>query len=143
MGYLDTYVNEIRDRGNRALADSIQKTADYIGKNYLEKFTFITHEVGLLLGNIQSGKTGQMFGIVCKAADLGFPVFLMLTTDNVVLQQQTLERVQKDLGNFCICGENDAQLFSSNNLRKPTIVVLKKNARMLKLWDTISIRLIL
>lgn len=36
MGYLDTYVNEIRDRGNRALADSIQKTADYIGKNYLE-----------------------------------------------------------------------------------------------------------
>lgn len=137
MGYLDTYVNEIRDRGNHALADSIQKTADYVGKNYLEKFTFITNEVGLLLGNIQSGKTGQMFGIVCKAADLGFPVFLMLTTDNVVLQQQTLERVQKDLGNFCICGENDAQLFSSNNLRKPTIVVLKKNARMLKLWDTI------
>ena len=41
-----------------------------------------------------------MFGILCKAADLGFPVFLLLTTDNVVLQQQTLDRVKSDLDGF-------------------------------------------
>ena len=48
-----------------------------------------------------------MFGVICKAADLGFPVFVILTTDNIVLQQQTLERVKSDLKGFCICGEND------------------------------------
>ena len=78
-----------------------------------------------------------MFGIMCKATDLGFPVFLLLTTDNVVLQQQTLDRVKADLDGYCICGENDARVFTENSLLLPTIVVLKKNARMLKLWANI------
>ena len=66
-----------------------------------------------------------MFGIMCKATDLGFPVFVLLTTDNVVLQQQTLDRVKSDLDGYCICGENDARLFAENNLILPTSVVLK------------------
>lgn len=78
-----------------------------------------------------------MFGIMCKATDLGFPVFVLLTTDNVVLQQQTLDRVKADLNGFCICGENDARIFTDNSLLLPTIVVLKKNARILKLWANI------
>ena len=86
---------------------------------------------------MQSGKTGQMFGVMCKAADLGFPAFILLTTDNVVLQQQTLDRVRDDLDGFCICGENDSGLFIENSLVKPAIVVLKKNARVLRLWANV------
>ena len=78
-----------------------------------------------------------MFGIMSKATDLGFPVFVLLTTDNVVLQQQTLDRVKADLEGFCICGENDARVFTENSLMLPTIVVLKKNSRILKLWANI------
>lgn len=78
-----------------------------------------------------------MFGIICKAADLGFPAFVLLTTDNVVLQQQTLDRVKADLSGFCICGENDSGLFIQNSLMKPTIVVLKKNVRILRLWANV------
>lgn len=100
-------------------------------------FSFISHEIGLLFGNVQSGKTGQMFGIISKAIDLGFPVFVLLTTDNVVLQQQTLDRVKADLDGYCICGENDAKTFTDNCLIQPTIIVLKKNARVLKLWANI------
>lgn len=100
-------------------------------------FSFISHEIGLLFGNVQSGKTGQMFGIISKATDLGFPVFVLLTTDNVVLQQQTLDRVKADLDGYCICGENDAKTFTDNCLIQPTIIVLKKNARILKLWANI------
>ena len=137
MQYLKTYLQKITDRGNVKLAKSIEKTAEEVGDKYLKTFSFTTHEIGLLLGNIQSGKTGQMFGIMCRAADLGFPVFLLLTTDNVVLQQQTLERVQSDLDGFCVCGENDARLFTENNLIKPAIIVLKKNVRVLKLWSNI------
>ena len=137
MQYLKTYLKKITDRGNTKLAESIEKTANDVGNKHIKTFSFSSHEIGLLLGNVQSGKTGQMFGIICKAADLGFPVFVLLTTDNVVLQQQTLDRVKTDLDGFCICGENDAALFNENSLMDPVIIVLKKNVRMLKLWANI------
>lgn len=137
MQYLKTYLKKISDRGNPKLAESILKTADDVGDRYIKKFSFADHEIGLLFGNVQSGKTGQMFGIMCKAADLGFPVFVLLTTDNVVLQQQTLDRVKSDLEGFCICGENDARLFTENSLIQPAVIVLKKNVRILKLWSNI------
>ena len=125
MQYLKTYLKKITDRGNTKLAESIEKTANDVGNKHIKTFSFSSHEIGLLLGNVQSGKTGQMFGIICKAADLGFPVFVLLTTDNVVLQQQTLDRVKTDLDGFCICGENDAALFNENSLMDPIIIVLK------------------
>ena len=137
MQYLKTYLQKIIDRGNPKLAESIAKTAEDVGNQHIKTFSFSTHEIGLLFGNVQSGKTGQMFGIICKAADLGFPVFVLLTTDNVVLQQQTLERVKSDLNGFCICGENDGRVFMDSNLLQPTIIVLKKNVRILKLWANI------
>lgn len=123
MQYLKTYLKKITDRGNTKLAESIEKTANDVGNKHIKTFSFSSHEIGLLLGNVQSGKTGQMFGIICKAADLGFPVFVLLTTDNVVLQQQTLDRVKTDLDGFCICGENDAALFNENSLMDPVIIV--------------------
>ena len=137
MPYLDAYLQNIIDRGNLKLAESVKETAENVGNKYLKTFSFTEHKIGLLLGNIQSGKTGQMFGIMCKAADLGFPVFVLLTTDNVVLQQQTLDRVKADLAGFCVCGENDAALFADNNLVTPTVIVLKKHARVLQLWSNI------
>lgn len=137
MQYLKTYLKKISERGNVKLAESISETAENVGEKHIKNFSFTSHEIGLLFGNVQSGKTGQMFGIICKAADLGFPVFLILTTDNVVLQQQTLERVKSDLDGYCICGENDARDFVDNSLKEPAIIVLKKNARILKLWANI------
>lgn len=137
MDYLETYLETIKNRGNPDLAESVNRTSTEIGNKYLKEFSFSTHEIGLLLGNIQSGKTAQMFGVISEATDLGFPVFLLLTTDNVILQQQTLDRVKDDLKGYCICGENDAGMFNDNQLIKPAIIVLKKNHRMLRLWSNI------
>lgn len=137
MNYLKTYLKTISDRGNVKLAESVSKTAGDVGEKYIRTFSFLDHEIGLLFGNVQSGKTGQMFGIICKAADLGFPVFVILTTDNVALQEQTVERVKSDLSGFCVCGEDDGGLFQENNLEKPAIIVLKKNYRVLKQWADI------
>ena len=137
MQLLKTYLKLIADRGNPKLAESISTTAENVGERYIRNFSFCSHEIGLLFGNVQSGKTGQMFGIMCKAADLGFPAFVLLTTDNVVLQQQTLARVKADLPNFCICGENDSGLFIQNSLLQPVIVVLKKYTILLRLWANV------
>lgn len=137
MNYLKTYLKTITDRGNIDLARSIEQTAAEVGDKYIQDFNFCEHRIGLLFGNVQSGKTGQMFGIITKATDMGFPAFVLLTTDNVVLQQQTLERVQNDLSGYCICGENDSGLFIQNSLMKPAIIVLKKNSRILRLWANV------
>ena len=72
--------------------------------------------------------------MICAAADEGFRIFVLLTTDNIILQQQTFNRAQNDLCNFCICDENDYLTFVSNNMRKPVVVVLKKNSHILKQW---------
>lgn len=134
--YLNAYVNEIKNRGNEDLAISIKKTATDFTKNYLDNFSFADHEIGLLFGNVQAGKTAQMFGIICAAADSSFPIFILLTTDSVALQTQTYERVVNDLANcgFCICGEMDKQKFIDNQLAKPAIIVLKKNSKVLLQW---------
>lgn len=137
MKYLEQYLKTIEDRGNKELAESIKKTVDAIAPKYLAEFSFCTHEIGLLFGNVQSGKTGQMFGVISAATDLGFPVFLILTTDNVVLQQQTIERVREDLKGFCICDEYDSEIFAENSLMLPTVIVLKKNVRTLRQWSNI------
>ena len=137
MPYLKAYLKTIADRGNVSLAESIFQTAEDVGNQYIRDFSFCSHEIGLLLGNVQSGKTGQMFGIICKAADMGFSAFVLLTADNVILQQQTLERVKADLKGFCICGENDSGLFIENRLMQPAIIVLKKNVRILRLWANV------
>ncbi len=137
MRYLERYLMTIEERGNQELAQSIQETVNGTAPKYLERFSFCSHEVGLLFGNVQSGKTGQMFGVIAAATDLGFPVFLVLTTDNVLLQQQTIERVRDDLSGYCICDEYDSEIFTENSLMRPTIIVLKKNVNTLKQWSNI------
>ena len=78
MKYLESYLNKIIASGNPQLAESIQKSSDEIGDTRLRKFSYVGHEIGLLFGNVQSGKTGQVFGIISKAADMGFPAFVLL-----------------------------------------------------------------
>ncbi|WP_242831436.1 Z1 domain-containing protein [Dehalobacter sp. UNSWDHB] len=50
------------------------------------------------------------------------------------MQQQTLYRVRKDLPDFCVCGESDEYSFFTNNMKRPAIIVLKKNSQVLKRW---------
>ena len=134
--YLQSYLAQIRGKGNHDMADSIESTALAFSSANLETFSFAEHKVGLLFGNVQAGKTAQMFGIMCAAADDSFPIFILLTTDNVALHKQTYDRVVKDLSccEFCICGEQDRQKFVDNGLEKPAIIILKKNSRVLLQW---------
>ncbi|WP_276689882.1 MULTISPECIES: Z1 domain-containing protein [Acidaminococcus] len=133
MNNLETYLSEIREK-NPELADSIHKTVQDIGPQYIDNFSFCEHVVSLLVGDIQSGKTSQMFGIMCAAADAGFPIFILLTTDNILLQQQTYNRALKDLKGFSVFDENDYLRFTKRDMKKPAVIVLKKNGRVLKQW---------
>lgn len=132
--FLNNYLSRITATKSQSLADAIQKTAEDIVPQYIRNFSFRDHVVSLLVGDVQSGKTSHMFGLACAAADEGFPVFILLTTDNVILQQQTLLRAKKDLTDFCVCDETDYLVFLKNNMAKPSIIVLKKNTSVLRQW---------
>lgn len=50
---------------------------------------------GLVLGDVQSGKTGTYLGLFNKAADAGFRLFILLAGNTEVLRQQTQTRVDE------------------------------------------------
>lgn len=134
MNYLDNYLKHLTEGGNPGLAEAVRNTVDKITPAYISTFSYKDHVVSLLEGNVQSGKTSHLFGLICSASDEGFKLFVLLTTDNNLLQQQTLYRVRKDLPDFCVCGESDEYSFFTNNMKRPAIVVLKKNSQVLKRW---------
>lgn len=131
--YLENYVERIKQQGNITLAEAIKKTVNDLVPKYISGFSYSEHIVGLLLGDVQSGKTSHMFGIMSAAADEGFSIFVLLTTDITLLQQQTLKRACSDLSDFCICGEDDYIKFIENRM-KPIVIILKKNGKILKKW---------
>ncbi len=50
---------------------------------------------GLIIGDVQSGKTSTYIGFICKAADAGYKVFILLTGTIESLRKQTQERVEE------------------------------------------------
>jgi hypothetical protein len=133
MSYLENYLSRIGSN-NQSLSIAINKTVTDIVPQYIANFSYMEHVVSLLVGDVQSGKTSHMFGLMCAAADEGFVNFILLTTDSIVLQQQTLKRAKRDLCDFCVCDETEYLKFVNNNMKTPAVIVLKKNSRVLKQW---------
>lgn len=50
---------------------------------------------GMVVGDVQSGKTGNYSGLICKAADAGYKVILILTGMNNNLRSQTQIRLDE------------------------------------------------
>jgi len=134
MNHAESYINELLQRNRASLADAVKKTINDIVPQYIANFSYREHVVSLLMGNVQSGKTSHMFGLITAAADQGFNIFVLLTTDNTLLQEQTFKRALADLDTFCVCGENDYIRFQANALKKPVLLVLKKNVHVLQQW---------
>lgn len=131
---LDSYLRIVEET-KPGISRSILDTVNAVVPSHIASFSYQEHLTGLLIGEVQSGKTAQMFGIMAAAADLGFRLFVMLTTDNVYLQQQTYRRALAELDeHFCICDETDHDRFIQVRLRRPTLVILKKNTNVLRTW---------
>lgn len=129
---LQSYLNQLTPP---ELADSVKNTVsgfmDKLAQTELKKAQNV-----LLLGNVQSGKTAQVLGILSALADNGdHKIFLYLTTYSVDLQQQTVKRAKTTLDRFIVLSENDDQSFSQvMKANNPILVVIKKNASVLKRW---------
>ena len=131
MSYLKSYVDSLDNCG---LQQSVLATSNAVYNNVQKHFDCRVSTTGLLLGNVQSGKTGQMLGIMSKLADEGYLLFILLTTDNVDLQRQTYNRVLNSLPMFNVLNERDEEKFRTLTHSQPIVLVLKKNTSILKKW---------
>lgn len=68
------------------------KLMNYLGNPKSENGFF---RRGLIIGDVQSGKTSTYIGLICKAADAGYRVFILLTGTIESLRKQTQERVEE------------------------------------------------
>jgi len=131
--HFENYINTL-EQIVPGISNSIRETVKKLIPAHIRNFSYREHLTGLLFGNIQSGKTSQLFGIISASADEGFPIFLLLTSDNIKLQEQTYQRALQTLTTFNVCGEDDDISFFENGLKQPTLVILKKNTNVLRTW---------
>ncbi|MGE5403315.1 MAG: hypothetical protein ACM3PP_00045, partial [Candidatus Saccharibacteria bacterium] len=100
-------------------------------------------KIGLLFGRIQSGKTNSYTGTIALAADNGFKCFIVLTSDNLWLYNQTRSRLLKGLPGLSILGkddwENSIGSISTKFSRNGVVFLSTKNSTILdKLIDVLT-----
>ena len=115
---------------------------------------------GLVVGNVQSGKTANYLALINKAADVGYKLIILMTGVHNILREQTQERVDEgfrgikqkigeddEIVGVGLRGKfNETECFtwidsdfkiderSKNNIEHlphPTIIVIKKNVHTL------------
>ncbi|MEV4940047.1 Z1 domain-containing protein [Streptomyces zaomyceticus] len=99
---------------------------------------------GLVVGHVQSGKTSNFTGVVCKAADRGYRMFIVLSGIHNSLRRQTQARLIRDVVNLnpplwhqITSPERDfvpppnAQSFMASK-GQTLLLVVKKNAVVLR-----------
>lgn len=57
---------------------------------------------GLVIGDVQSGKTSTYTGLICKAADAGYKVVILLTGVTETLRKQTQERMEEGIIGYTV-----------------------------------------
>ncbi|MBU3144630.1 Z1 domain-containing protein [Clostridium sp. CF012] len=89
---------------NKLDQTTLIKLMNYLGDPQSEAKFF---RRGLIIGDVQSGKTSTYIGMVCKAADAGYKVIILLTGTIETLRNQTQKRVEEGFVGFDISRCND------------------------------------
>ncbi|ASS74799.1 hypothetical protein CIG75_07285 [Tumebacillus algifaecis] len=101
----------------RSGVNNIVNTAVEIVEN-LQEPTQKGEKRGLIFGKIQSGKTNMLIGSIAMAADNSYRCFIVLTSDNLWLYDQTLSRLRKSLPGIKITGKEEWDPNSVGTIKK-------------------------
>lgn len=131
---------ELRSRTAPDSITSIKKLAIEFATDprFISGFDFKSTQPALLVGQVQSGKTGHYLGIAAAVADKepeNFPIFILLTQRLIALQQQTYMDAKQLLTTFDVFDENQEMEFRYSLIYpKPKMIVLKKDTTPLNKW---------
>lgn len=92
------YKNKLLSNGfKNETVEQMEKTTHRILKKLSSDTTQIKPVKGLVIGNVQSGKTANMAALMAMAADCGWNMFIILSGTIENLRQQTQNRLLNDL----------------------------------------------
>ena len=144
--HLETFLT-VRGRSAPNSVKSIREVAEkFVGTKgeFLGQYDFRSETTSLLIGHVQSGKTGHYLGIIAAVADKEprrIPIFILFTQNSVPLQQQTYREAKKALPGFDVFDEREEVNFKQSlKLPMPKLVVLKKEARTITRWKGLITR---
>ena len=151
---------------SRSLTDSVVKTidndTDIIMDNLENPIEDSFSRYGMVVGHVQSGKTGNYSALICKAADAGYNFIVVIAGGMNNLRDQTQQRLNEsfigqDMGVQVGVGignldrqklpislttkekdfnkqdaDQNSQSLNFDNIKVPILLVIKKNTRTLK-----------
>lgn len=95
---------ELRERmltgGLAGAVESIDRSTEEIVASLAEPRVEKDSRLGLVIGNVQSGKTANYSAVIAKALDSGYKFVLVLSGVHNNLRKQTQVRLDRDLGVF-------------------------------------------
>ncbi len=108
--YWDRYLLYLEERVPRSAVDSV----DRVTNDILERIEDPQRQGswdrrGLVMGHVQSGKTANYCGLVCKAADAGYKVIIILSGVHNSLRSQTQIRLDEGFLGFMNDALGDGQ----------------------------------
>jgi hypothetical protein len=128
------YCNLLNNDYGKLSSTQIINNINNISSECIKGFNYTTHKSALLVGHVQSGKTGNLIGLITKFIDLNFKYIIYLTSDNNLLYDQTYIRLKK-IEDYCnVINENDEEVLFNTKLQRSSIILLKKNQSVLRKW---------
>ncbi|WP_426705646.1 Z1 domain-containing protein [Corynebacterium auriscanis] len=122
---------------NAELVRAVETTREQFNDEILSSYDYTSDCQVLLYGDVQSGKTSHMQGIISHCMDGGFQTVIVLTSPNTRLVDQTYERIFRSIPSAQVCKADMVNEFRLNLQRlKPrsTIIVMGKTPTVLDKW---------
>lgn len=91
---------------NRLGNDTLNRLTNLLGNPRCNHHFF---RKGLVVGDVQSGKTATYSGLICKAADAGYRVIILMTGTIEKLRVQTQKRLEEAFVGFDMTAQKDGR----------------------------------
>lgn len=93
--YWERYKKHLQDSLPAEVIKTLDDDTDVVMNNIENPNKDIFSRCGMVVGHVQSGKTGNYAGLVCKAADAGYKFIVVIAGSMNNLRNQTQERLNE------------------------------------------------
>ncbi|GAA2034627.1 Z1 domain-containing protein [Yaniella flava] len=135
LSHLDIYTQSLD--GNSDLINKVADTVSTFQHTVLDSYDYMSNHQVLLYGDVQSGKTSHMLGVVAECLDQNFDTVIVLTSPNTRLVDQTYSRIFESFSNVLVCKGDSLNEFRANQHRvvpQKTVIVMGKITKTLGNW---------
>jgi len=136
------YWNRYKKLLEKELGQSIVQTTDQDTTFVLDNIGNPTEDnfsiYGMVVGYVQSGKTANYAGVICKAADAGYKFIIVIAGDKNNLRDQTQERIDESFVGWSLGRNIGVGIEGFDNSKRPVSFTKVKQDFNVQRGDTFS-----